>query len=151
MQSFSIKSEDLNMEWEFPTNVLTDALQSFGEFEWGKGGIAIREDEDWNCPPSVVWRYKDRVEKIEKSIVKAVNSFQGNVNWTIVFSGRNWFITPRKYQRFLEDTEFEPGVNPRAVFASQNPEIGLMANKELPQLAEHIKKTVQEALGVSIN
>lgn len=136
---------------ECPGRILTDVIQLFGEIEWGRSGIIITRDENWNYPPSVVWRYKNRVEKIEKSIVNAVNSFQGNVKWAIVFSGRNWFITPRELQRFIEDTEFESGVDPDAVFASQYPEIGLMANKELPQLAEHIKKTVQEALGESIN
>jgi hypothetical protein len=134
-----------------PGEILTNALQLFGEIEWGRSGIIITKDNNWNYPPSVVWRYKDRVEKVEKAIVKAVNSFQGNVKWTIIFSGRNWSISPRSLERFLEDTEFEPGVDPDAVFASQHPEIGLMANKDLPQLAEHIKKTVQEALGESIN
>jgi hypothetical protein len=126
-------------------------LKLFGEIEWGRSGIIITKDEEWNYPPTVVWRYKDRAEIIEKSIVNSVNSFHGNVRWAIIFSGRNWSILPRELERFIEDTEFESGVDAHAVFASQNPEIGLMANKELPQLAEHIKKTVQEALGISIN
>jgi hypothetical protein len=134
-----------------PGRILADVLKLFGEIKWGKSGIIITRDEEWSYPPSVVWRYKDRVEIIEKSIVNAVNSFEGNVKWIIIFSGRNWSISPRELERFIEDTEFESGVDPDAVFASQHPKIGLMANKELPQLAEHIKKTVQEALSEIAN
>jgi hypothetical protein len=139
-----------------PGETLADVLRLFGDIDWGAWGIVIKNDENLKQSPVVVWRYREKDERRDQLIVDAVKKFNGEVQWKISFrdreklTGRNWSIMPEKLERFIEENEFEIGVSPQAVFASQNPEIGLLANKELPQLAEHIKKTVQQALNSAI-
>jgi hypothetical protein len=139
---------------------LTDVLRSFEEFEWGKGSIYIEKDEDWNYPPVVVWRYKHQNERRDQLIVEAVESFKGKVEWKISFrdrretlGGRNWMIMPERLHGFPENVEniqeFLDSIGALSLdgaFAILHPEVGLAANKELPQLAEHIKKTVEKEL-----
>lgn len=138
-----------------PGETLADVLRLFGDIDWGAWGIVIKNDENLKQSPVVVWRYREKDERRDQLIVDAVKKFNGEVQWKISFrdreklTGRNWSIMPEKLERFIEENEFEIGVSPQAVFASQNPEIGLLANKELPQLAEHIKKTVQQALNLA--
>jgi hypothetical protein len=139
-----------------PGETLADVLRLFGDIDWGAWGIVIKNDENLKQSPVVVWRYREKDERRDQLIIDAVKKFNGEVQWKISFrdreklTGRNWSIMPEKLERFIEENEFEIGVSPQAVFASQNPEIGLLANKELPQLAEHIKKTVQQALNSAI-
>jgi hypothetical protein len=139
-----------------PGETLADVLRLFGDIDWGAWGIVIKNDENLKQSPVVVWRYREKDERRDQLIIDAVKKFNGEVQWKISFrdreklTGRNWSIMPEKLERFIEENEFEIGVSPQAVFASQNLEIGLLANKELPQLAEHIKKTVQQALNSAI-
>ena len=93
------------MEWESPTRVLTTVLRAIGEYEWGKGGVVIRKDDDWNYPPVVVWRYKYQDKRRDQLIVDAVESFKGKTEWTISFrdrreslGGRNWSISLKRLQ-----------------------------------------------------
>lgn len=143
---------------------ITDALESFGEFEWGKGSIYIREEDDWNYPPVVVWRYKYQDERRDQLIVDAVESFKGKVEWKISFrdrreslGGRNWSISLKRVQEFSDNIEniqafldSTGAVSLDGAFAILHPEVGLAANQEIPQLAEHIKETVEKGLSPSV-
>jgi hypothetical protein len=138
-----------------PAENLTDVLRLFSEIDWAKSGSIIRDDDDWNIPPDVVWRYKEKDERRDQLIVDAVESFSGNIEWTISFRdrerlpGRNWWIAPKQYRDFLDEIKDNPDiVNAKGAFAAIEPEVGEAANREIPQLAEHIKKFVQARLSV---
>jgi hypothetical protein len=131
---------------------LMEAMKSFDEVEWGKYGPAIDDGETDPYPPVTVWRYKEKDERRDQLIVDAVESFNGSIQWKISFRdreilpGRNWYISPKKYEDFINDPTVNYGRDTKAEFAKLHPEIGEMANKELPKLAEHIKNTVQARL-----
>jgi hypothetical protein len=135
---------------------LMDVIQIFGEIEWGRGGINVEEDGDWSYPPVVVWRYKEKDERRDQLIVDAVESFNGNIQWTISFRdrerllGRNWSIMPQRFKEFLHEFKFDPDVfiSAERTFSGIEPDVGKAANREIPQLAEHIKKFVQARLSV---
>jgi hypothetical protein len=134
---------------------LTDVLQSFAEFEWGKGSIYIKKDEDWQYPPVIVWRYKEKDERRDQLIVEAVESFEGSTKWAISFRdrerlpGRNWMITPQRLEKFRKEIKDDPDIfDVEGAFAATEPEVGEVANREIPQLAEHIKKFVQARLSL---
>jgi hypothetical protein len=141
-----------------PGETLADILRLFGDIDWGRCGIIIRNDEDWNYPPEVVWRYKEKDERRDQLISEAVETFNGKVQWIITFrdrerlGGRNWSIMPKRFKEFLNELENTQDIiestgtlSVDGAFSVIEPKVGLMANKELPQLAEHIKKTVEEA------
>jgi hypothetical protein len=143
-----------------PGRSVRNVLELFGKIEWGRGGVIIENDNDWNYPPVVVWRYKHQDERRDQLIVNAVESFKGKLEWKITFrdrretlGGRNWSIMPQQLYDFPENVEniqeFLDSMGALSLdgaFAILHPEIGLAANQELPQLAEHIRKTVAEAL-----
>jgi hypothetical protein len=144
-----------------PGENLTDVLRLLGKIDWGRSGIIIRENDDWKYPPVIVWRYKDKDEKRDQLIVDAVESFNGNIQWTTTFRdrerlpGRNWLIMPKRFKEFLGELENNRGIidavgalDAEGAFAVIEPEIGEIANREIPQLAEHIKEFVQARLSV---
>jgi hypothetical protein len=138
-----------------PSKDLTDVLQSFAEFEWGKGSVYIEKDNDWQYPPVIVWRYKENDERRDQLIVDAVESFNGSIEWAISFRdrerlpGRNWLITPKRFKEFLIEIKDNPDIfDTKGAFAATEPEIGEAANRKIPQLAEHIKEFVQARLSV---
>jgi hypothetical protein len=146
-----------------PGRDVINVLESFGEIEWGSGGIVIRDDSDWRYPPVVMWRYKNEDERRDQLIVDAVNTFNGSIQWASYFrdrkrlSGRNWSIVPKRLKEFLEEIKDNPSIieaagalDAEGAFAATEPEVGKAANREIPQLAEHIKKFVQEGLNSSI-
>jgi hypothetical protein len=143
-----------------PGENLTDVLRSLGKIDWGKSGIIIREDDDWKYPPVIVWRYKDKDERRDQLIVDAVESFNGNLQWITTFRdrerlpGRNWSIMPKRFKEFLNELKNNSGIinemgalDAEGAFAVIDPEVGEIANREIPQLAEHIKKFVKAGLG----
>ena len=144
-----------------PGRSIRNVLDSFGEIDWGRNGIIIREDEDWKYPPVVVWRYKEKDEKRDQLIVDAVETFNGEIQWTTTFRdreslpGRNWSIMPKRFKEFLDDLKNNREIikatgvlSAEGAFAVIEPEVGKAANKELPELAEHIKRTVQAELAI---
>jgi hypothetical protein len=146
-----------------PGKVLYKALKSLDETEWTGGALVIQKDDDWKCPPVVSWRYKTKNERRDQLIVDAVESFNGNLKWIITFRdrerlpGRNWSIMPKRFKVFLDELKNNPGLIPPDAFISAErafskiePEIGEIANREIAQLAEHIKKFVQQGLSSKI-
>jgi hypothetical protein len=145
------------------TTGLIDTIQGFGTIEWGRGGIYLKKDRDLSYPPVVIWRYKDKDDRRDQLIVDAVESFNGNLEWIITFRdreslpGRNWSIMPKPFKEFLNELKNNPSLIDKSEFISAerafsriDPEIGEIANRELPQLAEHIKKFVQQGLSSKI-
>jgi hypothetical protein len=119
----------------------------------GGGGIIIEKDDHWKLPPSVVWRYKEKDERRDQLIVDAVETFKGSIEWKISFRdrerlpGRNWWIAPKRYRDFLDTIKDDPNIiDGEGAFAAVEPEVGEAANREIPQLAEHIQKFVQARL-----
>jgi hypothetical protein len=144
-----------------PGKVLYEALKLIGETEWTGGALVIQKDDDWKYPPVVSWRYENKNERRDQLIVDAVESFNGNLKWIITFRdrerlpGRNWSIMPKRFKEFLDELINNPGmidsdtfISTERAFSRIEPEVGEIANQEIPQLAEHIKKFVQAGLSV---
>jgi hypothetical protein len=142
-----------------PGENLTDALRLISEIDWSRSGIIMRDDADWKCPPVIVWRYKEKDERRDQLIVDAVKSFNGDLKWIITFRdrerlpGRNWSVMPKRFGEFLNELKNNPGIiDPDAfisierAFSKIEPDVGETANREIPQLAEHIKKFVKAGL-----
>jgi hypothetical protein len=140
---------------EFSRSIITE-IEKFGDVEWYKYGPNINKDDAESNPPVIVWRYKEKDERRDQLIVDAVESFKGSIEWTIVFHdrerlpGRNWWIAPKRYKEFLDGFKHNPDVfiSARGAFAAAEPEVGEIANREIEQLAKHIKEFVQAGLSV---
>jgi hypothetical protein len=136
---------------------IIEALKSFGELDWYKYGPILKSEEDLERPHVTVWRYKNDDKNRDQLIVNAIESFRGKIQWAISFRdreslpGRNWWIEPKDFQDFLykikDNTEI---IDAKGAFAAAEPEIGKAANREIPDLAEHIKKVVQKGLGSKV-
>ncbi|MBR8826988.1 MAG: hypothetical protein DSM107014_03620 [Gomphosphaeria aponina SAG 52.96 = DSM 107014] len=120
---------------------IMEVLQTLGELEWGRCR-AVLHTQDLSDPPLTVWRYKKRNLQLESLIVQAVESFQGNVEWKIEFTGKNWVIAPKKLQEFQEERGYRRDVEALNALAKEEPEFGMKANLDVPVLAEKIKQTV---------
>jgi hypothetical protein len=123
-----------------------DVMQKFGELAWGKcGGINGIED-NLKYPPVIVWRFKESQPGLELTIKKAVESFKGNVEWEIQFTGRNWVIAPKRVREFQEQRGYRVDVESLSALANEEPDFGREANEDLPGLAEKIKKIINVTL-----
>ena len=119
-------------------------LESFGEIEWARWGIVDGKEENLKFPPVVVWRYKKRNENLERLIIDAVSSFNGNVQWEMRLSTRNWIITPKRVLQTMDKRRYKRGPEAIVALANEDPEFGEKANEDLPRLAEHIKGAVEQ-------
>lgn len=112
---------------------IINILKSFGELAWLTYTPATKEygihqdkteESHYTC-----YRWKDPNPQLDKLIIEAVESFEGQIEWRIhsrqrthSSGGINWTIEPLK----------------------KEPEIGIKSSQDLPKLAEHIKKYVEE-------
>lgn len=121
---------------------IIDVLKTWGELEWVRCKAADGKDERLSRPPFSVWRYKQRHPELESSIVKAVESFQGNVEWEIKFTGKNWVIAPQRLHEIQEVRGYRTDGEALRALAKEDPEFGKQANYDVPALANKIKETV---------
>lgn len=89
--------------------------------------------------------------------MSAVESFDGSLKWITTFRdreslpGRNWSVMPERFKEFLKELKNNPDItNAKRAFAITEPEVGKAANRELPDLAEHIKDFVQKGLASKV-
>lgn len=121
---------------------IIDVLKTWGELEWVRCKAVCGKDERLSRPPFSAWRYKQRHRELESSIVKAVESFQGNVEWSITFTGKNWVIAPKRLQTIQDVRGYRTDGEALRALAKEDPEFGKQANYDVPALADKIKETV---------
>lgn len=119
---------------------IIEVLQKLGEMEWGKCNIINGVEKNLYYPPIIVWRFKVRDFNLELLILKAVESFRGNVDWEITKPGRNWVISPQKVREFQEQHNFRIYVQALFAISEQYPEFCKQANEDIPALAGKIRE-----------
>lgn len=130
-------------------------LKSFQETEWIRCGPVIKEfeiHEDVEKEPHFTgWRWKNPDPQLDGLIIEAVNSFKGQIEWEIDYrnrrhslGGRNWGIEPKRKREFYNKHEDLDGLELANLIKEKEPEIGILSNRDVPQLAEHIKRYVEE-------
>lgn len=122
---------------------IIDILEEFGELDWARWGNINNEEEQLRFPPVIVWRFKTPRTSLDNNIVKAVETFQGKINWIIFYSGKNWVLEPERVRLFIAEGNYKVDSQALADMAELEPEIGIAANKELPNLAKHLRKTLR--------
>jgi hypothetical protein len=130
-------------------------IKSFQETEWSRCSPIIKEFNLYKDKEKelhhTAWRWKNPDPQLDKLIVEAVNSFEGQVEWQIRFrerkpklGGTNWIIETVKEHQFLEQYRDLELNEIKKLIAKEEPEIGILSNQDLPKLAEHIKRYVEE-------
>ena len=131
---------------------IIDALERFLVLAWFRYG-ALKSPDQNKYPPIIIWRYDTDVMKVddirlaESAITTAVESFLGNVNWILYFTGRNWVLVPKRVKD-LEDTgEYRSDTEILTMLAEDDPGFGLRANSDLPALAKCIARSLSQNSG----
>jgi hypothetical protein len=114
--------------------LIKETLNKFGDFAWVRyNDPEFSQANNMEIRPYfIAWRYKNPDSKIEKAITEAINSFRGNVEWSIElkpFGNPNWLIEPKKSYLITNEYDF-----------------ALVANNDIKALAEHIDKYVTNKL-----
>ena len=136
-------------------NNIYQAIKSFGELEWGGFSPSLDSEFDnedaQKIPHYTIWRWKNPNPQLDKLIIEAVNSFEGDIEWTIRFrdrksslGGRNWVIEPQKKQEFYNKHQSLDYHSLTKLITEKEPEIGILSNKDVPKLAKHIKQYVED-------
>ncbi|MEO5969823.1 MAG: hypothetical protein ABIQ95_07830 [Bdellovibrionia bacterium] len=140
-------------------------IESLGELAWNRmstidmtdlrtivRSMKIHGRDNFRTEPSFTsWRYKNPNPRIEQLIVEAVNTFRGKVEWVIHVKetgNRNWLIETRRCRETREAKEFDLSKFPttESYLESIDPQFGMTAAEDVPNLAEHIKNYVQKRL-----
>lgn len=140
-------------------------LESFGELEWRSASIIDMDDpvllatnkrltgkDNFRTrPPFTAWRWKNPNSKIEQLVVESVNSFSGNVEWTIHVKetgNRNWLIETKRCREIKDSIQWDLRKFPTVgqYLEAIDPQFGKDAAEDVPRLAEHIKNYVQKHL-----
>ena len=135
--------------------IIYKVLKSFGEIEWGGYSPSLdskfANENAQKSPHHTVWRWKNPDPQLDKLIVEAVNSFKGEIEWIIRFrdrkpslGGRNWIIEPKRKQEFYDEHQSLDYHALTKLIMEKEPEIGILSNKDVPQLAKHIQQYVEK-------
>lgn len=138
--------------------LIREILGEFGEFSWERHSCIDSNDPEFNktsnfrtYPHYTAWRYKNPDQEVEQAIIEAVNSFKGNVEWTISvkpFGNRNWIIETKKAFEYRKEGKVDKEwCSVENYLAEHEPEFGLVANLDVPALAKYINKYVRNKLG----
>ena len=130
-------------------------FESFEELEWAGFRSATEEvnffEDTKKNPHHTVWRWKNPDPELDQLIVEAVDSFKGRVEWQIrsrermaKLGGTNWIIETVKERYFLEKYKDLDLDEIKRLIREEEPEIGILSNQDVPKLAEHIKRYVEE-------
>ena len=123
---------------------IIDVLERFLVLAWFRYG-AVKSSDQNQYPPIVIWRYDtdvmvaDDIRLAENAITTAVESFLGNVNWVLYFSGRNWVLVPKRFKDMEDTGEYRSDTEILTMLAEDDPNFGLKANSDLPALAKCIE------------
>ena len=130
-------------------------LKSFQETEWSRCSPVFKEvkfyEDREKEPHCTAWRWKNPDPELDKLIVEAVESFEGQIEWEIrsrdrrpSLGGTNWIIEPTRKREFFDRyKDLYLGEIDRRM-TEEKPEIGILSNQDVPKLAEHIKRYVEE-------
>ena len=136
-------------------NNIYQVIKSFGDLEWGGFGPDLNSEfaneNSQKTPHNTVWRWKNPDPQLDKLIVDAVDSFEGEIEWIIRFrdrksslGGRNWIIEPKRKQEFYDKHQSLDYHALTKLIMVKEPGIGISSNKDVPKLAKHIQKYVKE-------
>lgn len=136
-------------------NNIYQVIKSFGELEWGGFSPSLdsefASDDAQKTPHHTIWRWKNPDPQLDKLIVDAVNSFEGEIKWAIRFrdrkpslGGRNWIIEPQRKQEFYNEHQSLDYHALNKLIIEQKPEIGILSNKDVPKLAKYLQQYVQK-------
>lgn len=140
---------------KFCNDNIYKVLKSFGEIEWGGYSPCLdskfADEYAQKSPHHTVWRWKNPDSLLDKLIVEAVNCFEGEIEWIIrsrdrrpSLGGKNWIIEPKKKQEYYAQNQFLEYHTINKLITDKKPEIGILSNKEVPQLAKHIQQYVEK-------
>jgi hypothetical protein len=136
-------------------NDILKILKLFGETEWSRFSPVVRENnlskDIYKIPHFTLWRWKNPNPELDKSIVEAVNSFEGQVKWKInsrerisKLGGTNWGIEPLRVTQVSNEFKDLNYSEIEELIAKEEPGIGILSNQDVPKLAEHIKRYIEE-------
>jgi hypothetical protein len=125
---------------------IIDVLEKIGELDWYKYK-SISEDEQLIYPPVIIWRFKKDTELdiFPELITKAVEGFQGKVNWLVEYNGKNWVLLPDLIKEMGQSGKFKVDSQITMAIAEDDPDYGVLANNDVPLLANHIYRKFKEA------
>ncbi|MFD9007427.1 hypothetical protein ACFV0T_42005 [Streptomyces sp. NPDC059582] len=87
------------------------ALGAQGVVQWARVSAGPDPLDSLVRPPMIAWRYVNAEPGLGAGITSVVESFQGNVEWVVDLSGKNWVIMPRRLRdAFAAASEGDTGV-----------------------------------------
>jgi hypothetical protein len=91
-------------------------------------------------PPVITWRYKDPPLELAALIRRAISTFAGAIAWEFTATDRNWSLKPARISEYARERGSKGGLYAASELKTAEPEFGILANAELPLLAEHIQR-----------
>jgi hypothetical protein len=129
---------------DLPLIIVT--LKQFAALEWfGCRGLGDKR------PPIIIWRYDSKkmnssqISETEGKIAAAVDAFQGRVKWVLNFGGRNWSLTPQRVVELDNSNKYQTDIEVLAFLEKEEPELGLAAHQDLPELTEAIRQSLSDS------
>ncbi len=119
-------------------------IEEFWKLEWYRYGTLDVDDQNKYCPINI-WRYDstymtpEEIKYAETRIKTVIKSFDGEINWMLYFSGRNWVLLPREIKVLEDSGKYKNDTEVLKFMAKDNPELGIRANRELNSMAKYIK------------
>ena len=115
------------------------ALAAHGVVQWARISVGRDPQDSLARPPMVSWRYVEPRAQMGELIASMVRSFEGNVEWAMNLSGRNWTILPKRLQQeFAGAAEGYTGV--LSDMKSSDQDFCIRATCDLRDLMDRLKE-----------
>ncbi|WP_089104666.1 hypothetical protein [Streptomyces hyaluromycini] len=115
------------------------ALRVRGTVQWFRMSVGRDPLDALVRPPMIAWRYVDPQDQVRDDLQRIVAAFEGDVEWVVDFSARNWVIMPQRLSReFAQAAEGYVGVLTDLKCADQ--EFCIRATADLGALLERIRE-----------
>lgn len=126
-------------------------LSKYCRLEWCKGGYSAELIERFGqprFPARLLWRYSEPSSKlageVTEIIIQTVLAFNGNVNWQVEFSGRNWILAPKDFLSFWLKSDSLREVEVLEEFVKQYPGFSIKAENDVPVLLAEIDENLRK-------
>lgn len=120
---------------------IIDILEKISELEWYRYKT-LNDPKQHIYPPIIVWRFKEssKIEDLKNAIKKAVDCFQGNVEWVFKTTSKNFVLIPSMIEEMTNSGKYRTDTQIVSFLAENDPEYGKLANSDVPNLAKHIER-----------
>lgn len=124
---------------------IIDVLARAADLDWFRYP-RTESEESAIYAPVTVWRFtsthtsNEQSEHVISALRAVLDSFSGNVSWSLTLSGRNWVLLPTRVKELEDSRQFRTDGELLDYLLREEPGLGPKAHEDLAAIADALAK-----------